>query len=225
MGKNEALVESLIPRALHQVWIGPRDEPGYIVEWEGMAQEAGWDHIFWGENEIADLEFPPGLAKLYTEYYLEGCYNGACNVARVAILLQYGGVYLDADIQAIEWFGSAWWHKTPTGMWISESPHKRKRPQNAAMACVKRHSVIQEYADALGGVVTRHPSWQKSGSGLLQPILERYSSSYQMIPSYAFHPTDMHGKPTPGLQDYEERGGKVYGCHNFYTTNRKKFVK
>lgn len=228
MGKTdgEASVVNIIPRTLHQVWIG-REAPNSIArnvdEWDSLES---WKHILWDEELIDALPWLGGTRNLYDAYYHEKCFNGAVNVARVEILKTFGGVYLDCDIQFVQDFSQEWWMKTPTGMWLSESPHVKGRPQNAAMAAIKDHRILLDYERRLAGVgsnaVHRHPSWKKSGSGILIDSLRRFPADYQMIPCYTFHPHDMHGRPVPGIDEWYEKGGRIFGRHEFFTTNEKR---
>lgn len=195
-----------IPRILHQVWIGPKPPPARWLEtWR--IQHPGWDYRLWREADIDNL----GLTHrhLYDQYLDCGRYCGAVNVARVEILLRHGGVYADADMFCHTPLDNAPFMQAST--WVVRSPHQHDRITNAAMGATAGNPLLADYQAALFDVVELHPSWQRTGAGVLTPLVGRHPD-VTVVESGAFLPSTMHGRPGPAYD------GVVYATHHWGTT-------
>ena len=87
-----------IEKHIHQIWIGKDTMP---VRWmdtiRKTAAKYSFKYTLWREDDIEkglDWNIVPGIKKLYdrTERL-----SGKCNIARLLIIYQYGGIYIDAD--------------------------------------------------------------------------------------------------------------------------------
>lgn len=200
--------------------------------WRQTHEDTGWIYLKWDEDALSELDMLRGNRRLYELYMNEGYYYGASDVARVEILRNFGGIYVDADMVCLS-------HLDPLvgrgPFWVTESPHQKGRPQNAAMGATTDSDILELYAEAMSGVVGAggdiYPVWQKVGAGLLQRILEMLGvgtenqgvgGQWQFLDSCSFHPKTMDGKRNPRLDDYLAHGGVVYAEHLFHTTNLKK---
>jgi hypothetical protein len=85
-----------VDRLIHQIWIGPAKRPDWT---QGWADLEGWDYRLWDEAAIDTLNLRHRW--LYDCYVAEGCWNGAANIARIEILQQHGGLYIDADTELV----------------------------------------------------------------------------------------------------------------------------
>jgi hypothetical protein len=88
----------VIPKLLHQIWIGPRPAPrAWIETWRAVNTD--FRHRLWTDERIDAF----GLRNddLYRRFLDAGLYDGAADVARVEILHRHGGVYADADSVAL----------------------------------------------------------------------------------------------------------------------------
>ena len=84
----------MIPKIIHQFWIGPKPPPFQLMEtWRKM--NPGWDYTFWDENRLKTL-FPNGLRNQQQYDDMEEL-CGKCDIARLEILNNYGGFFIDAD--------------------------------------------------------------------------------------------------------------------------------
>lgn len=214
-----------IPKLLHQIWIGPDARPDKLIQtWTDRHQD--WPHILWSEQSIDnELDWTPGARKIYDQYIKDERYCGATNVARVLILHQYGGVYIDADMRCRHSLHGAWFMQHQN--WVSQSPHDPNRSQNAAMGADKGSILMGLYADRLdelgqtGGPI--HPSWKTTGALLFDGIRtlapEGVSFDLGFVPSPAFHPQQKSGAANPALWTYT---GIIYADHYFYSTHGRK---
>ena len=199
----------VIPRVIHQVWIGPKPAPRQWMDgWE--SRHPGWQYTLWDAERITGM----GLAHrgLWDAYCRDGRWCGAVNVARVDILAQFGGVYVDSDMECVTPLEGAPFLRS--GMFACWSPNNSARVTNAVLGCTPGHPGILEYQRLLGDVdVTDvHPSWVKTGAGILTPIMTS-RDDVEILPSGAFLPTRMNGRPGPGYD------GIVYGSHQWGTTH------
>lgn len=87
-------VHSMIPKILHQLWIGPRPRPVEMMDtWKTLYPD--WEYVLWDEERLAS-SFPDGLQNQAQFDAMEE-YNGKCDIARYEILRKYGGFFVDAD--------------------------------------------------------------------------------------------------------------------------------
>lgn len=87
----------MIPRTLHQIWIGP-PMPPHLAAW-GEAwrrMHPDWDYRLWGDDDLGWLE----LRDLYdSDLSPRNRGQFRSNIARIEILYREGGVYLDCDME------------------------------------------------------------------------------------------------------------------------------
>jgi mannosyltransferase OCH1-like enzyme len=84
-----------VPRVLHQVWIGPKSPPEATTAWRAHAMRHAMEYRLWREVDLAreGIDRDPVFAAMIAQ----GDYPGAVDVARYAILRDFGGIYLDCD--------------------------------------------------------------------------------------------------------------------------------
>ena len=92
------MTEYIIPKLIHQIWIGPNPEP---VKWTNTIKidyintYPEYKYKLWNESNIDELflDFP----NLKIIYDLEKEWCGKSDLLRYLILYYYGGIYIDAD--------------------------------------------------------------------------------------------------------------------------------
>ena len=90
--------ELKIPKIIHQIWFGsavPECFKAYMASWVEFHLD-DWQYMLWTEKEIAELN-------LYNKQYYDQTDNCAvkADLARLEILYQYGGVYVDVDCECL----------------------------------------------------------------------------------------------------------------------------
>lgn len=196
-----------VPRTIHQIWIGPHDPPAEMEGW----RLPGWEYRLWRDADIEPFDMKN--RRLYDAYLRDQRWCGAVNVARVEILAEHGGVYIDADTEMLTPIDGVSW--LDAEMFAVASGHKEGRLSNAVMGGVPRASGMLAYRRALRRVwpyrsKSIHPSWQKSGAGVLGKVAKQHAVT--VIPAGAFFPENMRGEKV-------DHDGTVYGRHYFGTTN------
>lgn len=209
----------MIPKFIHQVWIGPDPVPtDWCDTWPEM--HPSWGYRLWREEDIDRLTWPAEARKVYDQYIADERYCGAVNVVRALILMLQGGVYIDADMVCIKTMDGAYFMDSK--VWISQSPHDPARSQNAAMGCEPGNGVMQSYVGHLCEVGNDiHPSWQKTGAGLFDHVRNTHftRTTVTLVPSPAFHPRTKLGTVNKNAWGYQ---GNIYAEHYFYSTHGRR---
>lgn len=209
----------MIPKSLHQIWIGPKPVPQeWVTGWE--KSHPGWNYKLWREDDIETLSWHQPAYDTYQRYIKDERYCGAANVARAQILYEFGGVYIDADMKCLHTLNDAPFMRSR--MWVSQSPHNPARTQNGAMAAEAGLELMSSYVKAQGRTTDIHPSWEKTGSVLFDAVCITHPETVvTVVPSPAFHPRTKIGGMNPARKSYRQ---KIYADHYFYSTRggRKK---
>lgn len=97
--KLEPQEETIIPKIIHLIWVGPRTPPPVF----DACQEAikkylpDWECKIWTDKDI------PNLTLQNKEYYdQEKNYGAKSDLLRYELLYQFGGVYIDIDIVLLQ---------------------------------------------------------------------------------------------------------------------------
>ena len=85
----------MIPKLLHQIWLGPREIPQHFVDWRNNFYKLhpDWDYRLWTD---ADVETLPNEVKSIVNSLT--CFASKSNIVRLYAVWRYGGVYADMDI-------------------------------------------------------------------------------------------------------------------------------
>ena len=92
----------MVPKILHYIWLG-KEKPPTVLECINSFHKYMSDYEIteWNESNIDTSKFSPALLNLYEDSYKNKQYAFCSDVARLYILLQYGGVYVDTDVEFI----------------------------------------------------------------------------------------------------------------------------
>ncbi len=198
----------MIPKLLHQIWLGPRPAP---LAWTETWREANPDFTYrlWGDGDLGEL----GLrnADVYRRYLVEGLYDGAADVARIEILHRFGGVYADADSVALRPLGDASFMDAGFFAPLEASDEHPGLVTNAFMGAVPEHAVLTRYIEAVSLVKTLRPMWRLTGPGALTDVLGSHPyPDVMVLPSWTFFATALSGESV--------QGGSSYARHFWSTT-------
>lgn len=93
----------MIPRVTHQVWVGS-DPPDYLLDYRRtvLAAHPAWRHALWDDAAIDRLGLRnqalyDNAERITGHPHLAGQLRS--DIARMEILLRFGGVYLDMDCE------------------------------------------------------------------------------------------------------------------------------
>lgn len=92
----------MIPRIIHYCWFGGNEKPDnikrYMQSWKDMLED--YEFIEWNENNF-NIDEAPNYVK---EAYEARKFAFVSDYARLKALYEYGGVYLDTDVEIIKPF-------------------------------------------------------------------------------------------------------------------------
>lgn len=203
----------MIPKIIHQIWVGDREPPLHWIEtWK--KKHPDWQHILWTEKEIETLDLPNKQA--YEFYKKEKLWFGMSDIARVAILKKYGGVYIDADTICLQKLNSEWLNNDFV---CAYSPATRERVANGVMFTAPNGRVITEYAKALSKQKEFIPVWKTVGSGVLTPIVEKHIATTLVLPAITFYHKTSSGAILNGNRD------DMYSFHFYHSTTKKETIR
>jgi inositol phosphorylceramide mannosyltransferase catalytic subunit len=192
----------MIPKLLHQIWLGPRPAP---QEWTETWREVNPDFTYrlWDEDALEEL----GLRNddVFRRYLTEGLYDGAADVARIEILHHLGGVYADADSVALRPLGGASFLEAGFFAPFEASGEHPGLITNAFMGAVPEHAVLTRYIEAVSRVKTLRPMWRLTGPGALTDVIAAHEYPDAVIlPAWTFFTTALSGESVPGGASYAQ---------------------
>ena len=87
----------MIPKILHQIWIGPNKIPDHIKRYCEIASEKfhDYEYKFWTNDNIPHM--PDLCVAQMARYEKRKQYALQADILRYYLLNEYGGIYLDAD--------------------------------------------------------------------------------------------------------------------------------
>lgn len=199
----------MIPKILHQVWLGPDDPPlAWMRSW--IERHPDWRYLLWHEQD-----FEGGwLGPVYDEYMAQHRYDGASDVARAAVLYAHGGVYVDADSECLRPLPA---ELLALGFWAGTepTPHLMNVPlvSNAFIAAQRGHTMIRDYMDEMAKADTSDPeTWLQTGPGCLTRVMLAHAGA---LPPETFYPEALNGKLTEGRK-------RSLARHHWTSTRRRK---
>ena len=137
--------EARIPKKIHQVWVGGPMPDKYRPYVDGIrALHPNWEYCLWTDKNIGELGF-----SLKHEYPHPAQFSEAI---RLKCVLDHGGIYLDADIEARKPMDSFLQYDAFTAMAKENDPEDRVC--DAVFGAVKAHPWLQWQWD-------RVPQWRQ----------------------------------------------------------------
>lgn len=178
----------MIPRTLHQVWLGPDPIParymGFLDGWRRL--HPGWSYQLWTDGdltgELGDMaSLNPVLACKAT-------------VVRTYALLKFGGVYADMDVE---------WNRSLDELLEHRAfacRTKRGHLGNAVQAAEAGHEAWVWMSAQMPERAVNPPPW---GPRLLTDAVERHPGAVHVLPPETFYPFnwDEPGGPASAYPD------------------------
>lgn len=173
-----------IPKEIHQIWIGEKPPP---TKWLDTWNKSLMPRKLWREKDIDKLKL---VNRDKYDYFIKTKdFAGAADVARVEILLKFGGVYLDADSVCLESFDDEDFMK---GNFFAVQEYDR-RIANGAIGCEVDHPIMKLYISRIGESTVIEPPCYTIGGTMLTSCIEEYGRDKVVIlPSYTFYPKWKH---------------------------------
>jgi inositol phosphorylceramide mannosyltransferase catalytic subunit len=219
----------VIPRIIHQVWVGPpmpAELQAYCAGWR--ARHPGWEYRLWQERDID--AFALRNRALYDRAGTvapgsEGPFRA--DLVRYEVLLRYGGVYIDCDIEACKPIDPilaegmpafAVWEKP--GRWIS----------NAVMGAEAGTPLLDRLVTGLPANVSARLAEARrlgrqyrpnilSGPQYLTAIYQQQPDALTVLPKDWFHPYLFSE-----LERGREAFSSAYGVHHWHDRRTRRGI-
>jgi mannosyltransferase OCH1-like enzyme len=175
-------------------------------------------------------------------YESEPTYQGKSDVARLEILYEKGGVYIDADSMIIDHslFEDciSTLYRSPSPFLMTAWEHEDTQIANGVIACTPKHPIIKQtmqmIADTYADLRAYNPPWKVTGPVPFTKVVMRYINSAKAImrggdpsimilPSNTFYPIHWEGIDPNTMPSDAKTLSNMYpdSClmHWGYTTN------
>ena len=205
----------MIPRTIHQIWIGPKQRPD---DWMQTWRERNPMFAFTVWDESAIDAFGLQHRDKYDYYMRKGLYDGAADVARVEILYRLGGIYIDADSVCL--------HTIENAPFLDRNFFAAyeydQRIANGVIGCIPKHGIMKLYLERLRTATVLEPACFTIGGTLLTTCVDIYlakaatmvvsdAALVSLLPSFTFYPK---------LGHYREATGTIYARQMWGTTKK-----
>lgn len=202
---------SLIPKIIHQLWIGPKPPPTKLMDtWKNKHEPDGFEYIRWTEAEMRKRGF---VSQLNEQVNSIREINGKADILRWELLYKYGGFFVDADAYCIEpvtdlikWYkafvgyenekvrGAGWGGDT----YKDVLGHKFPLLATGTMAFPPKHELprlaiewIKTHGDLIKSPIK---AWRTVGPGLLTRLYwQKKWEDITILPSFLFLPMHYTG--------------------------------
>jgi mannosyltransferase OCH1-like enzyme len=163
----------MIPKILHQVWLGPNPIPDEFLIWKDQWKNL---HPDWTYMLHTDKDVPEHL-----KHYVDSCshFSSKSNIMRLYVVNKYGGVYCDTDFE---------WNKNIDCFLDNDFIVAKQQLSvycNAFFGSVANNEVLNWQLDQIKNYYTRSPPW---GPGLLTLAVEKYTSQITILPTKYVYP-------------------------------------
>lgn len=201
-----------IPKIIHQVWVGPIPKPPFLGSWG--EKHPDYEYKLWTVPEI-DAFMPLKNQHLFDDFANSkefGNISGLVDILRYEILYEYGGIYIDGDIECLRTLEGEFLESDFFVSYVLERVEQTL--SNSVIGCTKNHPIMKQMIDELHSCerVTDTPNIF-CGSLKLTEVIDNSGLDVVKLPSHYFHP--MHYSGAKYLGDELS-----FGFHHWMTASR-----
>ncbi len=148
----------MIPKTLHQIWLGP-PMPDHLLDYRvrWMRLHPDWTHKLWGDNDLGWLE-NRDLYEAADEISPRSVWQFRSDIARIEIVHRYAGVYADSDMEPCKRIDPLL--DVPAFVFRHPTPNGRPNPK------------YKWLINALIGAEQGHPAMRAAIDGMRQSVRE-----------------------------------------------------
>ncbi len=229
-----------LPKVIHQFWVGNRRPPTFAIE-SCCDMHTRWTHYLW-DDAMIKAKFPSSQLVNQAEYSRPNQeLNLLSDIARYEFLVQYGGVYIDADTQCLQPLDFLWRD-------LYSSPESNVKDGACVYESEEHASNVEGHKLVATGVLAMHPfaptamllvkhlhktdwshaAWVSAGPLFATKLFARMNSPMTYLPSrlfYPFHHSDRRPESVDELhrilRDKESLTDQLWSTtHNAYPSDK-----
>ena len=188
----------MIPKIIHQIWIGPVPPPQKLLDtWRDM--NPGWEYRLWTNHKGWKNQAQIDAMREW---------NGKADLMRYEILLEHGGVHIDADTECVKPLDD---HFLDHEVWASYE-NEIVRPWIIAsgfMGAVPGHPLFQELVERVAKQDMNVVAWKSVGPVFFTEVVKTHPELY-IYPARTFIPKH-YTREEPAPSDIPTYGNHVWG--------------
>jgi mannosyltransferase OCH1-like enzyme len=197
----------MIPKLIHQIWRGPLPPPlELMTPWESEHVSRGWTYKLWREDS-KEWEFQK-LIDLIEEI------PGKVDIMRYELLLQYGGIYIDADTEFVQPLDERFLEPRCWAGYESELV----RPgllANGQLGSLPHEQIwVDMFTMLTKRQITGRPAWQSVGPDFLTEVATLHPELH-IFPARTFNPHHFDPTPTGTPAPGSDRDALIFGRHRW----------
>lgn len=185
----------MIPKILHQIWLGPRARPHCMTSW--AEKNPAWEYKCWSEPDVAALTLSnPALFAAF-----DGVYHAQADILRYEILFQFGGIYADADSECLRALDDGL--RDAESFACRENDHDPPLIANSFLGAVPRSALYEAILAELSKLdaaaiaaedrdILYNAAWVLTGPACLSEVVHQDKHQIKLHPSHFFA---SHGEP------------------------------
>ena len=193
----------MIPKIIHYIWIGGKEKPKQVLECINSWKKYLPDYAIkeWNENNLDINKF-----KYSKVAYDNKMWGFVGDPLRIWILYEYGGIYLDTDVEVYKSFNDLLDDKLFVGV---EQPHYFG---NATIGAEKGNPILKEVLDIYENkdFELKENWWEyETGPMILTDVLSKYVNRDSM----EYQKAELTVYPKKYFVNHEVKDNEVYCKH------------
>ena len=187
----------MIPKIIHQIWIGDKDPPMYWIssfQTEFCLSNPDWKYILHTTSEILD-NF--NILKQLYDKIPERNYCHKADILRLGILKLHGGVYVDADTTWLPGrsFESVFQNPDNKKYFICGKEKDRDIYANGVIGCTPNHPLLDAITEEIKINLDKNPEhidYNITGPGPFTVAINKNLDKVHIVKPEIFYPDGWH---------------------------------
>lgn len=204
-----------IPKKIHQIWLGPLAAPLMAMHsWRNLHPD--WEYFLWTEENL------PALKKQLA-FDESNNYPQKSDILRYELLLEHGGIFIDADEYCIKPIDVLFDKLNQQGVEVFAAYEGRKQDQaliaNGILGCEPGSAFMQKMVNEID-ISTEKATWEMVGPLYLTRMLEKYQPERHIFAPKVFFPIHHRQKSKRKISVLElKRDPEIFGVQLWGSTN------
>lgn len=130
----------MIPKRIFSIWLNPKDPPELIQRCLATHKQPGFEHVLITLENYEKLKYVKDCLSPKSSCIPRGRFSKAADFLRMWYLNEYGGIYLDADVEVIKPLDDA---LLQDKMFVCSE--ENQFVSNAIVGSEAKHPILQDY--------------------------------------------------------------------------------